>query len=60
MREADEILSNGFATMGPILSGVMAVLRSTIDHRMGWVSLSMTPETGWISLRGAELFRAAS
>ena len=25
MLEADEILSNGFATMGPILNGVMAV-----------------------------------
>jgi hypothetical protein len=42
--------------MGPILSGVMAVHRSTIDHLMGRVSSIMTPETGWISLRGAEFF----
>ena len=42
--------------MGPILSGVMAVHRSTIDHLMGRVSSIMTPETGWIFLRGAEFF----
>ncbi len=42
--------------MGPILSGVMAVHRSIIDHLMGRVSSIMTPETGWISLRGAEFF----
>ncbi len=46
MREADEILSNGFATMGPILSGVMAVHRSTIDHLMGRVPSNMSPEAG--------------
>lgn len=37
MLEADEILSNGFATMRPILSGVTAVHRSTVDHLMSRV-----------------------
>ncbi len=35
MLEADEILSNGFATMGPIFNGVMAVHRSTIRSCKG-------------------------
>lgn len=56
MLEADEILSDGFATMGPILNGVMAVHRSTIDHARDWVHSSTTPETGWISPRGAMMF----
>ncbi len=56
MLEADEILSNVFATMGPTLNGVMAVHRSTIDHARDWVYSSMTPETGRISLRGAMMF----
>ncbi len=56
MLEADEILSNGFATMGPIFNGVMAVHRSTIDHARDWVYSSMTLGTGWISVRGAMIF----
>lgn len=56
MLEADEILSNGFATMGPILDGVMAVhlFNNRPCKRLGL--LQHDSGDGGISLRGAMMF----